>query len=146
MGCWQSKDTIGKETSISRFEDTLTDLDIQNMIDYYPKDMIVTFKVESDKYIYNISKFTNDLSINKVHKKIMFIKSEPEPQETCCICLETMEKDCIQFNICSHKFHQKCAEATLNKLGEKCPLCRKSIDYVPKDTCYDSDNSSDYSD
>lgn len=144
MGCWQSKDTIGKETSISRFEDTLTDLDIQNIIDSYPKDIIFSLKFESDKFIYNIFKNIDNVSINKVNKKIMFIKCEPEPTETCCICLEKMEDDCIQLNICSHKLHQKCAEMTLNKLGESCPLCRISIDHEYIDNYYQSQSNSSY--
>ena len=111
------------------------------MIDRYPEGIAYSFSIDSDKFIYKINSFTvleNNPTITKIPKKIMFIKSIAEEDETCPICLDAIKDDCVQLSLCSHKFHAECIEKTLDHLGESCPMCRASVDNDVINNYYDS--------
>ena len=136
MGCVKSKSNTIKK--ITRFQNDISDDDIMKMIEKYPEGIMYTFSVDSDKFIYKVHAFSSKPSVTKIPKKIMFVKVIPDEEETCCICLDKIENDCVKLNLCSHKFHEKCIEKTLNHLGESCPMCRASIDNVVINNYYES--------
>jgi hypothetical protein len=116
----------------SRFDDNLSDIDIQKIFDEY-KGIPFSMKIKSDKYIYVLSSFCNE-SVQKYPKKIKFCRvesSEIEPEDTCAICLDNLNSGNKLAKLCGcgHIFHLKCIETTLNKCGEICPLCRRGVDY-----------------
>ena len=139
MGCVTSK-KCNSGSELGRFENDVSDEDIKQMIARYPKDLAYSFSVDSDKFIYRISNFAlqENPNISKIPKKIMFLEAEPDEDDTCCICLEKIDNDCVKLNLCNHKFHQKCIEQTLKHLGESCPMCRAGIDNEVIDNYYES--------
>ena len=129
MGCKHSKKLNSKKKEISRFENDVSDDDIQQIIDSYPDSLMYTFSMDSDKFIYNVNSFGSTPSITKIPKKIMLVHANPIEDETCCICLDKIDNECVGINLCTHKFHQKCIEDSLNNCGESCPMCRATVDH-----------------
>jgi hypothetical protein len=53
---------------------------------------------------------------------------ENNEEDTCQICLETIEKGVQIYNLdCQHKFHSSCLEQSISFQHYDCPACREKI-------------------
>ena len=96
---------------------------ISNTIFYLSSSDINTYMIVSYSINMCLTIFVSFL--NTTTTKIEFNKVTPEKEWICSICLDTDKKLIVKTN-CSHTFHLKCIEKSLD-YSKLCPMCRAEI-------------------
>lgn len=75
-----------------------------------------------------ITNISSNISYNPI-KSCLFSELEeknPNINENCSICFESMKEKIVSITLCNHIYHEKCLNDWLN-VNKTCPLCRNNL-------------------
>ncbi|KAJ0788003.1 putative transcription factor C2H2 family [Helianthus annuus] len=97
----------------------------------------VDYVMDKGEYLFSIrfAKFVLwcDCNLNDYPKAIedvvetsRFVKEKEDEEETCVVCLEEYQSDCIigTLPLCKHSFHEECIKNWFKTTRKICPVCR----------------------
>lgn len=62
------------------------------------------------------------------NKKQLGVMSKEKAQQTCVVCLETVQKQNLtKLNCCTHIFCFDCIENWVTQTENSCPLCKETV-------------------